>query len=89
MDRAWATDRPHKSIRKGKVWEDQVVRLMSVVLVLVLGELWSSEEQVMLSLFQCQEKMLSDAAGARLPGSRKDRQIQEARSPKTFLSMLS
>ena len=65
MDRAWATDRPHKSIRKGKVWKDQVVRLMSVVLVLVLGELWSSEEQVMLSLFQCQEKMLSDAAGVR------------------------
>ena len=26
---------------------------------------WSSEEQVMLSLFQCQEKMLSDAAGVR------------------------
>ena len=51
---------------------------------LALGELLSSEEQVMLSLSQYQEKMLSEAAGVeKTARQQKKRQIQEVRSPKT------
>lgn len=48
---------------------------------LALGELLSSEEQVMLSLSQYQEKMLSEAAGVeKTARQQKKRQIQEVRS---------